>query len=108
MKAQTESAFASAAAARADYNNARVQVGRYAIRAPFAGVVVEKNAQPGEIISPVSAGGGFTRTGICTIVDMSSLEVQVDVNEQYIGRVIPASGSSPFSMLIPTTRSQAM
>lgn len=57
------------------------------IRAPFDGVVVTKDAQPGEIISPISAGGGFTRTGICTIVDMESLEVEVDVNEAYINRV---------------------
>ena len=57
------------------------------IRAPFAGVVIAKSAQPGEMISPVSAGGGFTRTGICTIVDMQSLEVEVDVNESYINRV---------------------
>ena len=59
------------------------------IRAPFAGIVVAKAAQPGEMISPVSAGGGFTRTGICTIVDMDSLEVEVDVNEAYINRVYP-------------------
>ena len=59
------------------------------IRAPFDGVVVTKNAQPGEMISPVSAGGGFTRTGICTVVDMSSLEIEVDVNEAYINRVRP-------------------
>jgi len=57
------------------------------IRAPFSGVVVSKDAQPGEIVSPISAGGGFTRTGICTIVDMGSLEVEVDVNEAYIQRV---------------------
>ncbi len=57
------------------------------IRAPFPGMVVSKNAQPGEMISPVSAGGGFTRTGICTIVDMDSLEIEVDVNEAYIQRV---------------------
>ncbi|MEZ5558029.1 MAG: efflux RND transporter periplasmic adaptor subunit [Pseudomonadales bacterium] len=57
------------------------------IRAPFAGIVVAKAAQPGEMISPVSAGGGYTRTGICTIVDMASLEVEVDVNESYINRV---------------------
>ena len=57
------------------------------IRAPFDGVVIAKAAQPGEMISPVSAGGGFTRTGICTIVDMNSLEVEVDVNESYINRV---------------------
>ncbi|HSU53458.1 MAG TPA: efflux RND transporter periplasmic adaptor subunit [Candidatus Dormibacteraeota bacterium] len=59
------------------------------IRAPFAGIVTSKNAQPGEMISPISAGGGFTRTGICTIVDMSSLEIEVDVNESYIHRVEP-------------------
>jgi RND family efflux transporter MFP subunit len=59
------------------------------IRAPFDGVVVAKNAQPGEMISPVSAGGGFTRTGIGTIVDMGSLEIEVDVNEAYINRVSP-------------------
>jgi RND family efflux transporter MFP subunit len=57
------------------------------IRAPFTGVVTVKNAQPGEMISPISAGGGFTRTGICTLVDMASLEIEVDVNESYINRV---------------------
>jgi RND family efflux transporter MFP subunit len=57
------------------------------IRAPFAGVVISKDAQPGEMVSPISAGGGFTRTGICTIVDMASLEIDVDVNESYINRV---------------------
>ena len=59
------------------------------IRAPFAGMVVSKNAQPGEMISPISAGGGFTRTGICTIIDNDSLEIEVDVNEAYIQRVVP-------------------
>ncbi len=59
------------------------------IRAPFAGVVVSKNAQPGEMISPAAAGGGFTRTGIGTVVDMESLEIEVDVNESYINRVRP-------------------
>jgi RND family efflux transporter MFP subunit len=57
------------------------------IRAPFTGVAISKDAQPGEMVSPVSAGGGFTRTGICTIVDMRSLEIEVDVNESYINRV---------------------
>jgi RND family efflux transporter MFP subunit len=57
------------------------------IRAPFSGVAISKDAQVGEMISPVSAGGGFTRTGICTIVDMRSLEIEVDVNESYINRV---------------------
>jgi RND family efflux transporter MFP subunit len=59
------------------------------IRAPFTGVAISKDAQPGEMVSPVSAGGGFTRTGICTIVDMSSLEIEVDVNESYLNRVQP-------------------
>jgi len=58
------------------------------IRAPFSGIVTTKNAQPGEMISPMSVGG-FTRTGICTIVDMSSLEIEVDVNESYLNRVEP-------------------
>ena len=60
------------------------------IRAPFTGIVTSKNAQPGEMISPISAGGGFTRTGICTIVDMDSLEIEIDVNESYINRVVAA------------------
>jgi RND family efflux transporter MFP subunit len=59
------------------------------IRAPFAGIATSKNAQPGEMISPISAGGGFTRTGICTVVDMDSLEIEIDVNESYINRVEP-------------------
>jgi RND family efflux transporter MFP subunit len=59
------------------------------VRAPFAGVVTVKAAQPGEMVSPISAGGGFTRTGIGTIVDMDSLEVEVDVNENFINRVRP-------------------
>ena len=57
------------------------------VRAPFSGVITVKAAQPGEIVSPISAGGGFTRTGIGTIVDMDSLEVEVDVNESFISRV---------------------
>ena len=68
---------------------AQVQLDNCVIRAPFSGVVVAKSAQPGEMISPISAGGGFTRTGIGTIVDMDSLEIQVDVNESYINRVAP-------------------
>lgn len=67
------------------------------IRAPFSGVAISKDAQPGEMVSPVSAGGGFTRTGICTIVDMSSLEIEVDVNESYINRV---AGSQPVSAVL--------
>src|SRR5262245_57526700 len=68
---------------------ANVQLDNTVIRAPFGGMVVAKAAQPGEMISPISAGGGFTRTGIGTIVDMDSLEIQVDVNEAFINRVRP-------------------
>ena len=67
----------------------KTQLDDTVIRAPFAGVAISKDAQPGEMVSPVSAGGGFTRTGISTIVDMSSLEIEVDVNESYINRVYP-------------------
>jgi RND family efflux transporter MFP subunit len=67
----------------------RTEIDDMVIRAPFSGIAVTKDAQPGEMISPVSAGGGFTRTGICTIVDMASLEIEVDVNESFINRVTP-------------------
>jgi len=66
-----------------------VQLDNTVVRAPFGGMVVAKAAQPGEMVSPLSAGGGFTRTGIGTIVDMESLEIQVDVNEAFINRVKP-------------------
>jgi RND family efflux transporter MFP subunit len=67
----------------------QTEVDNAIIRAPFSGIATSKDAQPGEMVSPVSAGGGFTRTGICTIVDMKSLEIEVDVNESYINRVTP-------------------
>jgi len=70
-------------------NEAQQAVDNTVIRAPYAGIVVSKDAQVGEMVSPVSAGGGFTRTGIATIVDMKSLEMEVDVNEAYIARVTP-------------------
>lgn len=92
--ADVESFTADLKRARADIEVSSLNVARqeerlqdHIIRAPFGGVVTVKNAQIGEIISPVSAGGGFTRTGICTIVDMDSLEIEVDVNEAFIGRV---------------------
>ena len=68
---------------------AQENVNNCTIRAPFTGQVVSKDAQVGEMVSPISAGGGFTRTGIATIVDMQSLEIEVDVNESYIARVVP-------------------
>jgi RND family efflux transporter MFP subunit len=76
-------------AARAGVEVAQRSLEDTVIRAPFAGIVTEKAAQPGEMVSPVSAGGGFTRTGIGTIVDMESLEVEVDVSENFINRVRP-------------------
>jgi RND family efflux transporter MFP subunit len=75
--------------ATANLRSAQVQLDYCTVRAPFTGVVIAKAAQVGEIISPFSAGGGFTRTGIGTIVDMDSLEIEVDVNEAYINRVQP-------------------
>ena len=71
-------------------NQRRTDLADMEVRAPFDGVAISKDAQPGEMISPVSAGGGFTRSGIATIVDMSSLEIEVDVSESYINRVHPA------------------
>lgn len=76
-------------AARARLDQAARSLEDYRITAPFAGVVVSKDAQVGEMVSPVSGGGGYTRTGVATIVDMDSLEIEVDVNESYIARVAP-------------------
>ncbi len=98
-QAEYDSIEARIAASREQVNVAETQVtvqqtdlDNTIIRAPFSGVAISKDAQPGEMVSPVSAGGGFTRTGICTIVDMRSLEIEVDVNESYINRVKPAQG----------------
>jgi RND family efflux transporter MFP subunit len=77
------------AGADARISEAQQAVDNTVIRAPFDGIVVSKDAQVGEMVSPVSAGGGFTRTGIATIVDMNSNEIEVDVNESYIARVLP-------------------
>lgn len=77
------------AVADAQVNLRRTDLDDMVVRAPFSGVAISKDAQPGEMISPVSAGGGFTRTGIGTIVDMLSLEIEVDVNESFINRVRP-------------------
>lgn len=87
LKANIASADADLAAARLQVALQQNHLEDHVIRAPFTGVVTTKNAQAGELMSPSSAGGGFTRTGICTIVDMDSLEIQVDVNEAYINRV---------------------
>jgi RND family efflux transporter MFP subunit len=75
--------------AQAGVRGAQIQLDYATVRAPFNGVIIAKSAQVGEIISPLSAGGGFTRTGVGTIVDMDSLEIEVDVTESYINRVQP-------------------
>lgn len=87
MRASLREARAQSRIARLDIDRQRVTYDRFEVRAPFGGVVIDTSAQPGEIVSPLSTGG-FTRTGICTIVDMNSLEVEVDVNEANIGRVV--------------------
>jgi RND family efflux transporter MFP subunit len=86
LRAQLRQSEAQLATARLDAQRTAAVLEKHQIRAPFAGVVVERSAQPGEMISPMSAGG-FTRTGICTLVDMDSIEIEVDVNEAFIGRV---------------------
>jgi RND family efflux transporter MFP subunit len=87
--AQVESQKRQVQLARATVEGAQVQLGYTTIRAPFSGVIIAKAAQKGEIVSPISAGGGFTRTGVGTVVDMDSLEIEVDVNEAYLHRVHP-------------------
>jgi RND family efflux transporter MFP subunit len=89
LKAKIELAKQQVAGSEARIGEAQQAVDNCTIRAPFAGIVVSKDAQVGEMVSPVSAGGGFTRTGIATIVDMHSNEFEVDVNESYIARVEP-------------------
>jgi RND family efflux transporter MFP subunit len=89
LAARVSSQTSSVKVAEEALQAAQVQLGNTIVRAPFGGVVTVKAAQPGEMISPISAGGGSIRTGIGTIVDMDSLEIQVDVSEAYINRVQP-------------------
>ena len=89
LKAKIALAKQQVLGAEARINEAQQAVDNCTIKAPYAGIVVSKDAQVGEMVSPVSAGGGFTRTGIATIVDMHSNEIEVDVNESYIARVEP-------------------
>ena len=89
LRAKLQVARSSLDAAGAQLAVSAQDLENYTIRAPFAGIAVSKDAQPGEMVSPVSAGGGFTRTGISTIVDMESLEIEVDVNESHIAKVTP-------------------
>ncbi|HXZ14289.1 MAG TPA: efflux RND transporter periplasmic adaptor subunit [Candidatus Sulfotelmatobacter sp.] len=89
LKAKIALARQQVVAAEARIREAQQAVDNCVIRAPFEGIIVSKDAQVGEMVSPISAGGGFTRTGIATIVDMNSNEIEVDVNEAYIARVVP-------------------
>ncbi len=89
LKAKIDLAKRQVVGAEARISVAQQAVDNCTIRAPFEGIVVSKDAQVGEMVSPISAGGGFTRTGIATIVDMNSNEIEVDVNETYIARVEP-------------------
>jgi len=88
LRGRRERLLAEVAVAERQVDVWKQQLDDTVIRAPFTGVVTSKNAQPGEMISPMSSGG-YTRTGVCTLVDMSSLEIEIDVNESYINRVEP-------------------
>jgi RND family efflux transporter MFP subunit len=88
LSAQLRQARSQFETAKIDAERSASVLGKHQIRAPFAGVIIDRSAQPGEMISPMSVGG-FTRTGICTVVDMDSIEIEVDVNEAFIGRVTP-------------------
>ena len=87
IKARLELAIAQIESAQSRVSVFKQELENYVVKAPFSGIAVSKDAEVGEMVSPVSAGGGYTRTGISTIVDMDSLEVEVDVNESYIARV---------------------
>ena len=91
LAAQLRQAQSHQETARLDAQRTAAVLDKHQVRAPFGGVVVDRSAQPGEMISPMSSGG-FTRTGICTIVDMDSIEIEVDVNEAFIGRVKAGGG----------------
>ncbi len=89
MKAQIAQTQEQVKAAESKMSIDKQNIENCIVRSPFDGIAVSKDAQPGEMVSPISAGGGFTRTGISTIVDMNSNEIEVDVNENYIARVKP-------------------
>ena len=87
LSAQLRQAQSQFETAKIDAKRSGSMLDKHQIRAPFSGVIIDRSAQPGEMISPMSVGG-YTRTGICTIVDMDSIEIEVDVNEAFIGRVV--------------------
>jgi RND family efflux transporter MFP subunit len=89
LRAKIALAKEQVVASAARIGEAQQNVDNTVIRAPFSGIAVSKDAQVGEMVSPISAGGGFTRTGIATVVDMNSNEMELDVNESYIAKVKP-------------------
>lgn len=93
LEAQYGSAVADARVAEIAVGRQAEFVERHIVRAPFSGVIIAKNAQAGEILSPAAGGGEFTRTGVATLVDMASLEVEVDVNEGQISEVKPGQAA---------------
>jgi RND family efflux transporter MFP subunit len=106
LEAQLVSDRSQIEVARKELALERQQLDNTRIVAPFDGVVTELAAHVGEIVSPISAGGGFTRTGICTIVDLTSLEGEIDVNEQYLGRIAGGQQVSVTSPAYPSLRIQ--
>ena len=74
------------AAAQAVKRFAEASLENTLIRAPFTGTVLRKEAEVGEVVAP-SVGGGLTRGAVVTMADLTTLEVEVDVNEAYIARV---------------------
>jgi RND family efflux transporter MFP subunit len=74
-------------AAEAGLRFAEASLENTLVRAPFDGTVLRKEAEVGEVVAP-SVGGGLTRGAVVTMADLSTLEVEVDVNEAYIARIL--------------------
>lgn len=107
LEAELDQARSQRNATVAQASQRRLLLDQHTIRAPFDGVITVKNAQVGEIISPISAGGSFTRTGIGTLVAMDSLVVEVDVNEAFIGAVRPGARAIVVAAAYPQARLRA-
>ncbi len=86
-RARVGSAEADVTNARARVQSAQVEYDRTFIRAPFSGAVLRKEAEVGEIVSPIPSSGGLTRGAIVTMANLASLEAEADVNEGYVSRV---------------------
>jgi RND family efflux transporter MFP subunit len=84
--ARANAADARKKSAEAALRMAEANMDNTIIRAPFSGTVLRKDAEVGEVVAP-SVGGGLTRGAVVTLADLQTLEVEVDVNEAYIGRI---------------------